>query len=848
VLESGNEFLTNAIAIAAQGSGGLVLKNDGTVIGFGFSPCFLNNQSHVPDGLSNVVSIAMEGTSSWAVKKDGSVAQWGREEDNEHFFDSLSDVKAVVFAGFGSWAYLVLKNDGTVLGLGGRQSTSARDPAKNPPIRSVMVGEQILSDVAALASRGNSPLVLRRDGTVIALDYPHPGGLFVQAPYEYIPAEPIMVDGTILSNVVAIAGGRGFALALKRDGMVVTMGDNTPPETAVPTGLSNVTAISVDDRMCLAQKRDGTVAAWGDSSSGKTSVPAGLSNVMAIAAGGGPRGLNLAITTGNIPSSVYSRPHGRLEEMAAASDLIFKGEVLSTTPITNEAFHITQMDVHETKLKVISVLKGKATTNIIGFQHYTKHPNIFWSGPHPPSYCQFDVGRTYLVFAANLDKPDKYYSPLPNIDSHPGEFRQIADFPKHDDDGIIRTLDARPLDGLNFKDAWWFELSLLLDDTNPTNALYAMDKLDRMSLAGRGDDQWARSDDFKRIAVLSSLLPFTTNNNEQVAGRAIICFGTDSNFAPELEPFADALVHVANNSPSLLCRLYAIKALSGTEGAAVSNSLARLLKDPDQNIRLSAVTFLPRFPLEFAEKALRERAEDDSPYVRSVVADIIGVGKYDRLLPTLTGLFAHSTGPVPFTQQKPLPAEALQPNPQSNGTGDVHGSAGRALLRFAPDQVADILKTNLNDPDFHVDFIAKLAEKDVEPWLPELVSILESRVKYVEDYSKSPPLDPRRFSDPQGGWILNGPYAICWEDIRHYLINLPKERLSNSATEHYMDFLESIIQSAAGMDHHEVYALYELYRTKGLEQRASGIRQKYPGHDSWFDDFDAHHPELKTKS
>jgi hypothetical protein len=63
-----------------------------------------------------------------------------------------------------------------------------------------------------------------------------------------------------------------------------------------------------------------------------------------------------------------------------------------------------------------------------------------------------------------------------------------------------------------------------------------------------------------------------------------------------------------------------------------------------------------------------------------------------------------------------------------------------------------------------------------------------------------------------------------------------------------MDLLERTIQENPEMDGHEVNALYELYRTKGLEQRASGIRQKYPGHDSWFDDFDAHHPELKTKS
>ena len=599
--------------------------------------------------------------------------------------------------------------------------------------------------------------------------------------------------------------------------------------------------------MCLALKRDGTVAAWGDSSSGKTSVPDGLSNVVAIAAGGGPRGFNLAITTGNVPSSVYSRPHGRLEEMAEVSDLIFKGQVLSTGPNTNAGIAFDGMRVNETKLKLISVLKGNPATNTVAFQHFATPFNGGWSGPGgPPPHYQLHAGKCYLIFAGSMDKPGVGYDPPPNVNHPQDEIREIYGAESFIA-GVTPALDARALDGLTIKEAYWLEMNLLLNDANPTNALYAINRLDYMSYAGRSYDEFYHSDVFKRADVLKAFLPLVTNNNEKVAGQAIRCFGTDSNFASELEPFADALVHVANNSSSSLCRLDAIKALSGTEEAVVSNSLARLLLDPDQNVRLSAVTLLPRFPTEFAEQALRERAEDESPYVRSVVADIIGVGKYGRLLPTLAELFAHSTGPIPMTQQKPLPAEALQPIPQSNGTGDVRGSAGRAMLRFDPDQVAAILKTNLNDPAFHVDFVAKLAEKDAEPWLPELVSILESRVKYVEDFSKSPPLDPRRFSDPQGGWILSGPYAACWEDIRHYLISLPKERLSDSATEHYMDFLESTTQTAPGMDHHEVYALYELYQTKGLEQRATGIRQKYAGDRWWFDEFDAQHPELRAK-
>ena len=51
------------------------------------------------------------------------------------------------------------------------------------------------------------------------------------------------------------------------------------------------------------------------------------------------------------------------------------------------------------------------------------------------------------------------------------------------------------------KVAHWADLGLLLQDTNTTNQLYAIDMLDHMSLAGRSDDRWRRTDDFKRYAV-----------------------------------------------------------------------------------------------------------------------------------------------------------------------------------------------------------------------------------------------------------------------------------------------------------------------------------------------------------
>ena len=76
-------------------------------------------------------------------------------------------------------------------------------------------------------------------------------------------------------------------------------------------------------------------------------------------------------------------------------------------------------------------------------------------------------------------------------------------------------------------------------------------------------------------------------------------------------------------------------------------------------------------------------------------------------------------------------------------------------MKFESDQAADILKTNLNDPGFHINFVSKLAEKEAEPWLPELCSILEERLKQVDEILKLAPNDP-------GDTESDGPKSLEW--------------------------------------------------------------------------------------
>ena len=88
-----------------------------------------------------------------------------------------------------------------------------------------------------------------------------------------------------LSGVVAIAAGQNHALALKSDGTVVSWGDNSYGQATPPAGLANVVGIAGGQYHSLAVKADGTVVAWGDNSFGEGSVPVSLTNAVAVAAG-----------------------------------------------------------------------------------------------------------------------------------------------------------------------------------------------------------------------------------------------------------------------------------------------------------------------------------------------------------------------------------------------------------------------------------------------------------------------------------------------------------------------------------------------------------------------------------
>jgi phosphodiesterase/alkaline phosphatase D-like protein len=225
----------------------------------------------VPANLSNVVALAGGGNFSLALLSNGTVTGWG---DNTFGETSIPGINNVVAIAAGSNFGLALMADGTVTGWGGPSGGGGREqlPAgarANSPATTIPPG---LSNVVAIAAGTDFSLALQVNGTVVgwgndsfgATDIP-PG----------------------LSNVTAIAAGNEFGLALVSGGTVVGWGDNLAGETNIPAGLTNVVAIAAGSLHALALKSDGTVVGWGDNELGETTIPAGLTNVVAIAAGSG---------------------------------------------------------------------------------------------------------------------------------------------------------------------------------------------------------------------------------------------------------------------------------------------------------------------------------------------------------------------------------------------------------------------------------------------------------------------------------------------------------------------------------------------------------------------------------
>jgi alpha-tubulin suppressor-like RCC1 family protein len=280
-IDNGGKPVSDAIAISAGRDHALILRADGSVLRCGGNQY---GQTNIPGGLKNVVQVAAGMFFSLALDKDGMVSAWGnpriKSDDVSGVIAISAGVRALalkrdstvfswdrypgsllkltnivaIAAGGGQWERnLALRSDGTVAAWGDEDVPAG------------------LSNAAAIAVGEHHRLALKKDGTV----YGWGENLVGQATGMVNPNDPrnangfVVHSGQVLSNVVAIAAGNEYGLfgigchyglALRNDGTVAGWGAICGQPVTVPEGLSNVVAIAAGQAFCLAITTNAAVA------------------------------------------------------------------------------------------------------------------------------------------------------------------------------------------------------------------------------------------------------------------------------------------------------------------------------------------------------------------------------------------------------------------------------------------------------------------------------------------------------------------------------------------------------------------------------------------------------------
>lgn len=242
--------LTDVTAVSAGERFCLALKKSGSVVAWGEDNY---GETRVPPGLSNVIAIAAGRERSLALRSDGTVVGWGAYSGAGL---KAPVIVAAIATGSAGWeCNLGIKRDGTVAAWGNEAY--------------VPIG---LRNVVAIAVGDYHSLALRSDGTIYGWGVNGAGqatGIPTsESPYE--DSGPVEIGGKIMDNVVAIAASREFgivgmenrySLALRKDGHVVAWGRIDGKPVTVPAELSDVVAIAAGQGFCLAITTNKSVAA-----------------------------------------------------------------------------------------------------------------------------------------------------------------------------------------------------------------------------------------------------------------------------------------------------------------------------------------------------------------------------------------------------------------------------------------------------------------------------------------------------------------------------------------------------------------------------------------------------------
>lgn len=330
---------TGSAATWGRNNGGQL--GNGSVDSTGIQPNPTPGQVLGPGGsgtLGGLASVAAGSSNMGAVNKtDGSVWTWGFKYTGGSQQFNTSPVQEVGPGGSGvltgivqlvitDTVYVALRNDGTVWAWGDNSNGEVGNgailinnpnPAVLTPTQVVGVGGNgFLTGVVALAGGASHLLALKSNGTVVGWGTDGYGELGNNDPLGSSSSVPVQVFGQggsgSLANIVGIAAGYRYSLAVASSGNVWSWGQNQQGELGVGTTDSNahgtpvqvmgaggsgllggVTQIAAGYYSAVARKFDGTAWTWGSGSFGELGNGDTASNnqftpVEVVDAAGGP--------------------------------------------------------------------------------------------------------------------------------------------------------------------------------------------------------------------------------------------------------------------------------------------------------------------------------------------------------------------------------------------------------------------------------------------------------------------------------------------------------------------------------------------------------------------------------
>ena len=484
-------------------------------------------------------------------------------------------------------------------------------------------------------------------------------------------------------------------------------------------------------------------------------------------------------------------PPVNLEKLAAEADVIFKATAVSSKEVRDNSFKSLPGYVpFETQFAIISLIKG-SETNIVRFRHYDEIQQGL-RGMYQPQLYHFQEKGSYLVFAKKTDAPDVC--------------RQLWESHTIKEDlGVLRCVDDKPVASGTLKEIVRAELVKLLRSPQPTDRIYGIQQLDQMS---ERPDPFRSTKDFARSDVLELVGPLMTDANDETARAAITVIGSNNPYLTEeraqywlatvgsaevpgigkMDPklknpggerFRKELCAIADGGASVATRALAIRSLGLVRNAALVEPLSRWLRDPDPEIRASAVLLLADYPGNDALKQLTTLAADPAPGVRLHAARAIGFMQQAELAGTLGALLVDQDA-------------------------KVRQAASLSLLSFSPKQetIAKIFVANLGNEEFSPLFLNALAGENPEAYLEPLAQAVERKTQ------------PRNWSGGQN------PTLTAFNILFKYLQSQPVDAVRDGKFDRCLDAIEKGYLTGSS----EPRDIYAFYLQRGMTERAKAYR------------------------